>query len=104
MLQMELECGRITRFILPAVRASIAEKLNTTRRYRQAEIAERLGIVQVAVSKYINGRYSSEVARIKQYIESKGLAKGIVEQIEKGESKERISMGIDELCTQLSRS
>ncbi|MDE1851779.1 MAG: hypothetical protein KGH69_03775 [Candidatus Micrarchaeota archaeon] len=99
---MELECGRITRFVLPAVRAAIAERMSV-RRHRQSEIAGKLGIVQVAVSKYLNGRYSDEVGRIKRYIESKGLEKGIVERIERGESKETINAEIDQLCTALTR-
>ncbi|MDE1823502.1 MAG: hypothetical protein KGI00_01035 [Candidatus Micrarchaeota archaeon] len=101
---MELECGKITRYVLPAVRASIAEKMSMTKRYRQGEIAEKLGIVQVAVSKYLNGRYSSEVAKIKGRIERKGLANAIVAGIEMGEPSEKIVLRIDELCNALAES
>lgn len=98
-----MECDRITKYILPAVRASLALRMHEMG-YRQQKISEKLGIVQVAVSKYINGRYSKEVFRIKEYIISKGLEGQIISQIESGRTQERIGRSIEELCEKIARS
>jgi predicted transcriptional regulator len=67
-LIMEPECRRITKELVPAVRAYIIDLMSSRYRYTQKEIAGRLGIAQVAVSKYLNGRYSDEVARLKAVV------------------------------------
>lgn len=95
---MDPECRNISKVILPAVRASIAEIMRNQYNYRQKEIAEKLGVVQVAVSKYLNKRYSDEIERIKRYITEHGLITGIVDDIVKGKPSEEIGREIDSLC------
>jgi predicted transcriptional regulator len=51
---MEPECRSIAREMIPAVRAYLADVMYTKYHYKQQEIANRLGLAQVAVSKYIN--------------------------------------------------
>ena len=55
-MQMEMDCISITKVILPAVRVNIAKQLDKKYGLSQKEIAQRLGVAQVAVSKYLNGR------------------------------------------------
>ncbi|HUB92848.1 MAG TPA: hypothetical protein VL945_02705 [Candidatus Saccharimonadales bacterium] len=99
---MDPECRNISRLILPAVRASIAEIMKHDYNYRQDEIARSLGVVQVSVSKYLNRRYSSEIARMRQGIMEKGLSRGIAEDIANGKTAREIGMEIDRLCGQLA--
>ncbi len=99
---MDPECRRISRLILPAVRASVAEAMRNEHNYRQKEIAEKLGVVQVAVSKYLNGRYSPEIARLKDMITRDGSSRSIIEGIASGESSETIGIEINRLCESLA--
>ncbi|MFP3279229.1 MAG: hypothetical protein RXP92_02895 [Candidatus Micrarchaeota archaeon] len=57
-----------------------------------------MGIVQVAVSKYLNKRYSSKIAKLKDYIKEKGLADDIVKSIIEKQEKEKIENKINLLC------
>jgi len=83
---------------LPAIRAAVAEELSSKYNYTQEEIASSLGIVQVAVSKYLNKRYSSKIAKLKNYIKEKGLAEDIVKSIIDKQEKEKIENKINLLC------
>ena len=49
---MDPECRNISKLILPAIRASVAQIMREEYNYRQNEIAERLGVVQVSISKF----------------------------------------------------
>lgn len=95
---MEPECRNISKTILPAVRASVSEILDKEYRYRQKEIAEKIGVVQVAVSKYLNSRYSAEIGRLREHVLKNGLARGIVSKIVEGRPTEEISFEIDRVC------
>jgi len=83
---------------LPAIRAAVAEELSNEYNYTQEEIASSLGIVQVAVSKYLNKKYSSKIAKLKDYIKEKGLADDIVKSIIEKQEKEKIENKINLLC------
>jgi len=83
---------------LPAIRAAVAEELSNKYDYTQEEIASSLGIVQVAVSKYLNKKYSSKIAKLKNYIKEKGLADDIVKSIIDKQEKEKIENKINLLC------
>jgi predicted transcriptional regulator len=83
---------------LPAIRAAVAEELSNKYNYTQEEIAGSLGIVQVAVSKYLNKRYSNKIAKLKNYIKEKGLAEEIVKSIIDKQQKEKIENKINLLC------
>ena len=83
---------------MPAIRAAVAEELSNKYNYTQEEIASALGIVQVAVSKYLNKKYSSKIAKLKNYIKEKGLAEDIVKSIIDKQEKEKIENKINLLC------
>ncbi|MFP3289313.1 MAG: hypothetical protein RXO35_02695 [Candidatus Micrarchaeota archaeon] len=57
-----------------------------------------MGIVQVAVSKYLNKRYSNKIAKLKDYIKEKGLIDDIVKSIIEKQEKEKIENKINLLC------
>ncbi len=98
---MEPECKKITRVILPAIRASIADAMKK-KGYTQVEIAERLGIVQVAVSKYLNNKCSNDVINLKSYIEAKKLNSEILSEIFDGAKRHEVDLKIGLLCEQIS--
>ena len=95
---IKLTCKDITKLVLPAIRIAVAESLSKGYNYKQEEIAEKLGIVQVAVSKYLNKKYSKKVEKIKLYIESKGLTENITKSIVSGGKPEEIDNEINALC------
>jgi predicted transcriptional regulator len=96
-----MECKRITKVILPAIRASVAEIMCRRYDYNQAEVAAKLGIVQVAVSKYLNNRCSEGIGSVKEYIIKARLNEGIIERILGGGTREEIDREIDALCDSL---
>ena len=98
---MKPECKDIIGVVLPAVRASVAEVMRDRYGYKQKEIAEKLGVVQVAVSKYLNGKCSEEIALIKERIISQGLNGGVIESIVSGRKRQEIEREIDKLCDEL---
>ncbi len=94
----------IGKYILPAVRASVAELMKSTYGWRQEDIADGLGVVQVAVSKYLNEKYSSDVMKIRNYIIKNGLGKEIARSLSEGRSSSEIHAEIDRLCASLASS
>jgi predicted transcriptional regulator len=96
----KLHCMQITSVVLPAVRASVASKLYDMG-YGQESIADELGIAQAAVSKYMNKRYSSEVALIKKQIDEQKLYEGIIDIISKKKGKHAVSESIKLLCERM---
>jgi predicted transcriptional regulator len=83
------------------VRASVAEEMSERYGYSQEEIAKKLGVVQVAVSKYLNRRYSKEISRMKKYIVERKLNLGVVKKIIGGKRRKQIDDAIDRLCDRL---
>jgi len=98
---MKLACKDITKVILPAVRASVAEEMYRKHGYKQDQIAKELGVVQVAVSKYLNKRYSSKTVRVKKYINSNRLNQAIVRKILGSRPKQEVENEIEKLCGKL---
>lgn len=98
---MEPECKDIVSVLLPAVRASVASSLMKRHGYTQARAAKKLGIVQVAVSKYVNGKHSKEIARMRKYIEANGMQDAIVKRITERAGRAEIDRSIDETCERL---
>ena len=96
-----LECDRITRYVLPAVRISVAEGLKERYSMNQQQIAAKLGVAQVAVSKYLNGRYSTSVKKIRNYINSNNLADEVCQTAALSSNSNHINSMIDKLCTNI---
>ncbi len=98
---MEFECSRISKTILTAVRASVAQRMSERYKYKQHEIARILGIAQVAVSKYLNCKYSKSVAEIKERIDSGGLDGEVIGYALKDDSS-MVNKSIEELCARIA--
>lgn len=98
---MDLECKSITRVLLPAIRASVAEVMRKRYSYKEQEIAAKLGVVQVAVSKYLNRRYSKQIGDARRLIVREGLNERIVRKILNDASRVDIDREIDALCDKL---
>ncbi|MDE1828517.1 MAG: hypothetical protein KGH65_05145 [Candidatus Micrarchaeota archaeon] len=94
----ELLCRAVTKLVLPAIRAEIALKLSNEHHYTQEKIADKIGIVQVAVGKYLKGKYSEQVKEVVEYIDQEMLADPIIEGIVEGKSLKQTEMQIDRLC------
>ena len=101
---MDPGCRKISKEILPAVRASVAQTMIIECNYRQREIAEKLGVVQVSVSKYINKKYSKEISDIVGYIKGNRLEGKVIESIVKGKPISEISAELDSLCEDVANS
>jgi len=99
-----MECKRITKVILPAIRASVAEIMCRKYDYKQEEVAAKLGVVQVAVSKYLNNKYSKGIASVKNRIIKARLNEGVIKRILGGGTREEIDREIDALCDSLISS
>jgi predicted transcriptional regulator len=97
-----IACKRITSEILPAVRASIAEVMHKKYSYSESDIAKSLGIVQVAVSKYLNSNYSSKTKRVKDYIIKNRLNEDILNSIVSKRSEKDTNAMIYALCMKLA--
>jgi Predicted transcriptional regulator len=97
----QMYCMQITNLMLPAVRASVAEKLSDMG-YGQESIAAELGIAQAAVSKYMNGRYSGDVGEVKRHIEEGMLYNGVIESIVKKKGSAAVENEINSLCERLA--
>ncbi len=95
---MEPKCVRMMSILLPSIRASVAQELYTKYNYKQEDIASSLGIVQVAVSKYIHDKYSSRMKEVKDFIISKGLSQDIVNAVIANKDRAEINQKIEELC------
>ena len=55
----------------------------------------------MAVSKYLNGKYSKQVAGIKRYIVSNGLEKEILRHVRESDIK-KANTAINELCADIA--
>ncbi len=95
---MEQECAKITKVILPAVRATVAQTMNNEYGWTQEKIAKELGVVQVAVSKYLNNKYSKDVQKVAETIKTKGIDKVIAKELKNGKTPKEITTIIDSAC------
>ncbi|MCL5413446.1 MAG: helix-turn-helix domain-containing protein [Candidatus Marsarchaeota archaeon] len=98
----KLECDKIAKVVLPAVRISIAEEMQSEYNLSQQEIADKLGIAQVAVSKYLNGKYSGTVKRMRDYIKDNKLANKIARKAAENGKASDVRNMINELCTSIA--
>jgi predicted transcriptional regulator len=65
-----VNCEKLIKISLPAVRIAVASGLHEKYGKGQEEIADRLGITQASVSKYFNGRYSRDIAKLAEAIKA----------------------------------
>ncbi len=98
-MSLNYEYERALKFTIPAVRIAVAKELRKTHRINEHEIAGRLGIAQAAISKYLNGRYSKEVRRMVDAVESRGLQHRIVNAILSKNEDADVAEAIDDVAS-----
>lgn len=96
---MDMECNNITKFVLPAIRINIAEQLGRKYKLNQKEIADRLGVAQVAVSKYLNGDYSDSLKKVVERVKTSGIVDGKVIEAAKAKDPQEIGRMVNGLCS-----
>ncbi len=96
---MDMECNNITRLVLPAIRINIAEQLEHKYKLNQKEISYRLGVAQVAVSKYLSGNYSGSLRKVASQVKESGLVDAMVGKAAKINDPKAIDMMVNDLCS-----
>ncbi|MHB1830491.1 MAG: helix-turn-helix domain-containing protein [Candidatus Micrarchaeaceae archaeon] len=99
---MDMECNSITKLVLPAIRINMAEQFSSKYNLNQKEIAHKLGIAQVAVSKYLNGKYSESLKKAKESVWTMGFVDSTVMEMAMKGSPKVIDGLVNELCTRIS--
>lgn len=85
---------------IPAVRSYIAKELIGTHKMSEEKVAGLLDVAQAAVSKYVNGKYSTEVKSVEKMLNTDLIDK-YVEKIAQGQ-KEYVSACICTMCKTIS--
>jgi predicted transcriptional regulator len=83
------------RTAIPAVRVAVARLLKRKYNMGQQEIADRLGITQASVNKYINGDYSDRIGRNAAWVSSVGLDSKIAKLVASGRGADTVNRSID---------
>lgn len=63
-MKLVMPCETATKYLLPALRASVAVDLAKNHNFSQMSIASTLGVSQPAVSKYLSGSFDKVVKRL----------------------------------------
>jgi hypothetical protein len=79
-------CEVIIKRFLPAIKASITRELFNNYDFTQEEIAERLGVTQAAISKYLSGQYTKTIKDLEKKPKIKQISKKIALSIAAGKS------------------
>ena len=93
------DCEKAIRFTLPAVRISVALELINRHGMLQADVAKAIGVAQAEVSKYVGGKYSARVRKVRLAVETAGLQLPIAEMVLKGAGAKELSRSIDKAAS-----
>ncbi len=74
---MKPPCMIVVKYLLPAIRAKIAENLVIKYNLKSKEVAEKLGLTEAAISQYINSKRGMKGIKILE--KSEGVTKMIDE-------------------------
>lgn len=78
---MLTKCEKVAERLLPAIKAVVAKTLAQRYSWTQIEIATGLEVTQAAVSKYLSGKYSSDLKRLEKSKEVQTLAVGLAQKL-----------------------
>ena len=95
---MDPECRIITNELIPGVRACLAKQMMRRYGVTQQEIAKKLGIAQVAVSKYMNMKYSEPVARAVRKASRSISKSGLMQEIIRSKNPDEANRKIERFC------
>ena len=84
---------------IPAVRIAVAIALSKEHGMSETVIANRLGVAQAAVSKYLSGRYSARIGRLVRLIIEKKMHVELVNAINLGQKRENIAILTDKIAS-----
>ena len=85
--------------IIPAARAAVSKELAKDG-LTQAKKAKILGTTQAAISKYLNGDYSSKIKAIEKQIVAAGISKKIAVMVLDGATSKDVSSSLDGIARQ----
>ncbi len=91
-------CDEIFKVTIPAVRIAAAKRLSKSG-MGQVAISKALGVVQPAISKYLTGKYSKEIAKAEQVIEKNDLIGPLMTAISQNTDKKTVKSKIDEIAS-----
>ncbi len=96
---MYTNCNEIFRITIPAVRIAVAKSLNKKYNMNQSDIARRLGTTQAAISKYLSGEYSENIAKVERIVEGESALKEITTMVVSKKDKKGITRSIDRFAS-----
>ncbi len=96
---MQILCEKLTKLSIPAIRAEVSCELYKKYGMSQKAIAEKLGIAQPAVYKYLNGSYSKNVAEVAKFLSSSKACRHISKAIASGCKPESAQAMIEKLAS-----
>jgi predicted transcriptional regulator len=101
---MMIPCEIAVKSVIPAMRAYVAKELTQTYKMRQNDVANRLGITQTAISKYVRD-VRGQVVRIDQTEEIRNMMNKIVSQAANDKiSRTQLTLGFCEVCKMVRRN
>jgi len=101
---MMIPCEIAVKSVIPAIRACVAKELTQTYKMRQNDVANRLGITQTAISKYVRD-VRGHVIRIDQTEEIRSMMNKIVSQAANEKiSRTQLTLGFCEVCKMVRRN
>ena len=101
---MLVECEKFVNYYLPAIRAILAHELLVRHGMTQAEVAERLGLTQPAVSQYKKGVRGKTVSLIQENRKIMKMLEELANMISSGAvDKTLLSEKMCEICKAIRR-
>ena len=101
---MVSECDRMMKAAIPAVRIAVATLLSKKYLMSQKNIADRLGITQASVNKYLNGRYSKKIMELVTLAKKSGSDAAIAGMVVSGKSLDYVNEKIDGAASSMYQS
>lgn len=96
-------CEAVLKGFLPGMKASVSKLLVNEYGFSQTEAAEKLGLTQAAVSKYLSGDYSNEIKKLERNKLVREKSQLIAREIvEKKVGKKQVSTMVCDTCSNLS--
>jgi len=101
---MMIPCEIAVKSVIPAIRACVAKELTQTYKMRQNDVANRLGITQTAISKYVRD-VRGHVIRIDRTDEIRNMINEIVSQAATDKiSGPQLTLRFCEVCKMVRRN
>jgi len=101
---MSVLCEVMVKQIIPAVRVDVTKQLYSRYHFNQEYIAEKLGITQAAVSKYLSGKYTQEIKKLERDKIVKNISDDVIKAIiKKTFNKSSFEKTVCKYCMEMLR-